>query len=215
MQKAAPSAAELFNIAPSLPTLFVPGEAAGSRVVTTRRERSPPPRRPPRPCEQGQLREQGLLDAHGGHVEGDTGPARSAPRQEEGSEVADSLERLLPRRQRGEEVLEEVRGKRGRITVAALLDAPCLFPALAVAERVAQGVEAEAGREGVITQRRRQPVAELIQVLPHVLRQDRVIHTLGEARRDGLAKEATGCADVPAGPVALVLPVAGPEQPQD
>ena len=111
-------------------------------------------------------------------------------------------------------MLEEVRGKRGRITVAALLDAPCLFPALAVAERVAQGVEAEAGREGVITQRRRQPVAELIQVLPHVLRQDRVIHTLGEARRDGLAKEATGCADVPAGPVALVLPVASPEQSQ-
>ena len=47
--------------------------------------------------QQGQLREQGLLDAHGGHVEGDTGPARSAPRQEEGSEVADSLAPLPPK----------------------------------------------------------------------------------------------------------------------
>ena len=108
-------------------------------------------------------------------------------------------------------MLEEVRGDRGRIAVAALLDAPRLFPALAVAKRVAKGVETEAGREGVIAQRRRQPIAELIQVLPQVLRQDGVIHTLGEARRDGLAEEATGRADVPAGPVALVLPVAGPE----
>ena len=43
-----------------------------------------------------------LLDARGGHVEGDTGPARSAPRQEEGNEIADYLERFLPRRRRRE-----------------------------------------------------------------------------------------------------------------
>ena len=98
-----------------------------------------------------------------------------------------------------------------RPRVDVLLDAPRLLPALTVAQRVAKGVEAEAGREWVVTQRRRQPIAELVQVLSQVLRQDGVLHTLGEARRDGLAEEASGRADVPTGQVTLVLPVASPE----
>ena len=122
-------------------------------------------------------------------MEGDASPAGSAPRQKEGGEVADPLERLLPRRQWGEEEPEEVRGQRGRMVVAALLDEPRLLSALAVGERVAQSVEARARREGVVAERRRQPAAELIQVLPQVLREDWVVHALvwfqqREARRD-------------------------------
>ena len=75
------------------------------------------------------------------------------------------------------------------MVVAALLDEPRLLPALAVGERVAQSVEAKARRKGVVAKRRRQPAAELIQVLSQVLREDRVVHALvrfqqREARRD-------------------------------
>ena len=48
-----------------------------------------------------------------------------------------------------------------------------------------------------------------------MLHQDGVLQAQREARRDGLAEETSGCTDVPASPIALVLPVASPEQSQD